>query len=120
MEECPYNKEASEITNLNIDKISILNISGANSDTKLPSINPKPAKEKKKSSKKRCNHPECRKKLSLVDTTMGGCKCEKFFCSLHRDPESHQCSYDWHNTKKNELAKILNSNKCVASKLTAI
>ena len=120
MEECPYNKEASEITNLNIDKISLLNITGANSNIKLSSIKPKPTKEKKKSSKKRCNHPECRKKLSLVDTTMGGCKCEKFFCSLHRDPESHQCSYDWHNTKKNELAKILNSNKCVASKLTAI
>ena len=120
MEECPYNKESSEITNLNIDKIGLLNLTIDNSNIKLPSIIPKPTKEKKKSSKKRCNHPECRKKLSLVDTTMGGCKCEKFFCSLHRDPESHQCSYDWHNTKKNELAKILNSNKCVASKLTAI
>ena len=120
MEDCPFNKEAKEITNINIGKIGIPNLSNGDSNTKLPDITSKPVKEKKKSGKKICNHPECKKKLSLVDTTMGGCKCEQFFCSLHRDPESHQCSYDWHNTKKNELAKILNSNKCVASKLTAI
>jgi len=121
MEDCPYNEQTTEINTLNIEKIGIPNMSNNDTDVKLPSIQSQPCKEKKKKpSKKRCNHPECRKKLSLVDTTMGECKCEKFFCSVHRDPETHQCSYDWHNTKKNELAKILNSNKCVASKLTAI
>ena len=123
MEECPFNEETTQITSLNLDKLSIKSSDYDNKDqdVKLPTIETRVDKpKKKKNSKKRCNHPECRKKLSLVDTTMGGCKCEKYFCSLHRNPESHNCTFDWHNTKKNELAEVLNSNKCVACKLTSI
>ena len=62
----------------------------------------------------------CNKKLSLVDKTMGECKCNNLYCQIHRDSSKHACTFDWHNTKKAELAVQLHSNKCVGSKITAI
>ena len=40
----------------------------------------------------RCN--ECRSKLSLLEKTIGSCKCGMLFCTKHRMPESHTCTYD--------------------------
>ena len=82
----------------------------------LPSI----TKESKKKKKNRCCHDGCNKKLSLVDKTMGECKCNNLYCQIHRDSSKHACTFDWHNTKKAELAVQLHSNKCVGSKITAI
>ena len=48
-------------------------------------------KKKKKKKKKRCAHGECKKKLKLTDMN---CKCNKTFCSLHRLPETHKCSWN--------------------------
>ena len=73
-----------------------------------------------KKKKNRCCHEGCNKKLSLVDKTMGECKCNNLYCQIHRDSSKHKCTYDWHSNKKAELAVQLNSNKCVASKLTSI
>lgn len=74
----------------------------------------------KKKKKNRCCHEGCNKKLSLVDKTMGECKCNNLYCQIHRDSSKHTCTYDWHSNKKAELAVQLNSDKCVASKLTSI
>ena len=47
--------------------------------------------------------PSCNKKLLLTDIT---CKCCKRFCSAHRMPEDHDCSYDYKSAGK----KILETN----------
>lgn len=38
---------------------------------------------------KRCDHEQCRKKLTLTDIE---CKCGKRFCMNHRLPFDHSCS----------------------------
>ena len=45
-------------------------------------------KEKKK--KKRCNHPECKKKLTLTDMA---CRCRKCFCANHSLTELDKCTF---------------------------
>ena len=44
-----------------------------------------------KKKKNRCAFEGCRKKLKLTDMD---CKCKNRFCSLHRLPETHNCSWD--------------------------
>ncbi len=41
------------------------------------------------SSSKKCTF--CSKKIGIVNTF--SCKCNNAFCSIHRMPESHECSY---------------------------
>jgi len=48
-----------------------------------------PIQEKKTIKKTRCFH--CNKKSMIV--TM--CKCERYFCLKHNQPEIHNCSYDF-------------------------
>ena len=75
---------------------------------------------KKRTKTKRCNHGECRKKLSIVDISIGHCKCSKIFCQTHRDASVHQCSYDWHTNTKSKLVKQLIRDKCVKAKTEQI
>jgi predicted nucleic acid binding AN1-type Zn finger protein len=63
---------------------------------------------------KRCNHKECTKKLRISDIK---CKCEFIFCSLHRLPEQHDCSF---NYKSQDFNKIINNMKCISSKIEKI
>ena len=51
-------------------------------------INCTPHKPQK--NKKRCFHPECRKKVSII----GECKCGYIFCAQHRLPEMHHCHFN--------------------------
>lgn len=74
---------------------SNLNINGSQSDNEVP---------KKPKKKKYCCFGECKKKLTLMDME---CKCGFKFCSLHRLPESHKCTYDFKNESKDLLAKRL-------------
>jgi len=60
----------------------------------------KEKKEKKK--KKRCNHPECKKKLTLTDMA---CRCRKCFCAKHRLPEQHNCTFDFKSEKDEDFIK---------------
>ena len=121
MEHYPVNNNSNKTTakilpiNINLPNIPSTPIA----TDKLPNIEKGHTKVKKKS-KKRCNHPDCNKKLSLVDKTIGLCRCNMMFCELHRAPNKHCCTFDWHTCKKNELASELNKNKCVAIKLEAI
>ena len=48
-------------------------------------------KQKKKKKKRICTFGGCCKKLKLSDCA---CRCKKIYCSQHRLPETHQCSWD--------------------------
>ena len=55
-----------------------------------------------KKKKNRCAFDGCRKKLKLTDMN---CKCKKRFCSLHRLPETHNCSWDPKNENEMSIYK---------------
>ena len=42
----------------------------------------------------------CAKKLKLTDMA---CKCQHRFCALHRMPETHACTFDFHGAAKTLL-----------------
>ena len=69
--------------------------------------------ESNKKKKNRC--PVCNKKMGLMPFE---CKCGKMFCILHKDPESHNCTYDFKGKSKERLGTQL--VKVVADKVTAI
>jgi predicted nucleic acid binding AN1-type Zn finger protein len=71
------------------------NINSSELDNEVP---------KKPKKKKYCCFGECKKKLTLIDME---CKCGFKFCSLHRLPESHNCTYDFKKESKVLLAKTL-------------
>ena len=58
--------------------------------------------KKKKKKIKRCALKECRKKLFLTDTP---CRCKQIYCSLHRLPEMHTCSYNFKNETEASFMK---------------
>jgi hypothetical protein len=55
-------------------------------------------------SNNRCSHNQCNKKLLLSDLS---CRCELRFCSLHRQPELHQCSFNYKSYGKEILEKTV-------------
>ena len=59
-------------------------------------------KKQKKQKKNRCY--VCNKKTGLLPFT---CKCnkEKLFCSKHRIPEEHNCTFDWKKETREKLEK---------------
>lgn len=67
--------------------------------------------------KKRCNMDGCKNKLSLIDLSLG-CKCEYIYCTKHRLPESHNCTFDHKSNDKKLLEKTV--QKCVSDKVTKI
>ncbi len=46
----------------------------------------------------------CNKKIKLTDIK---CKCDIFYCSLHKYPEQHNCTYDYKKESR-ELIKKFN------------
>jgi hypothetical protein len=72
---------------------------------------------KKKSKNKRCNHVDCKKKLTLIDLHIG-CKCNNHYCAKHMNPHNHMCVYD---NKKDVKELIGRGNPlCNPSKLVKI
>ena len=63
-------------------------------------VKTKKKKKKKKKRSKRCL--TCNKKVGIVPYT---CRCniEYIFCSKHRLPSKHNCSFDYKNFKKNKI-----------------
>jgi len=57
----------------------------------------------KKSNNHRCT--SCLKKLSLLDQTVGKCKCGGVFCRNHTRPSKHLCSFDFHGENQAILAE---------------
>ena len=46
----------------------------------------------------------CQKKVGIFGVE---CRCNLVFCTRHRLPESHQCSFDFKTSGKNQLSKDL-------------
>lgn len=68
-----------------------------------------------KKKRKCCAAKGCKKKINLLSFT---CKCEKVFCTEHRMPEEHQCTFDW---KKHGQCLIAQKNpQVINSKITQI
>jgi hypothetical protein len=63
-----------------------------------------------------CCKDGCMKRLSL---TAISCKCRNKFCSEHRHPEDHHCSFDFLKNTQDELLKNM-STSVVAKKVEAI
>ena len=55
-------------------------------------------------STKRCNAPDCKRKLMLTDFD---CKCAIRFCSQHRMPETHGCTFNFRAAADVTLTKQL-------------
>lgn len=68
-------------------------------------------------SKKKCPFQNCNKKLQLVDMK---CKCDHIFCSAHRLPESHQCTFDHGMIEWSRLVTKLFDEKVTRPKMTDI
>tara|TARA_Y100000287_G_C13952079_1_gene224617 strand:- start:129 stop:350 length:222 start_codon:yes stop_codon:yes gene_type:complete len=68
---------------------------------------------KPKTKKNRC--PVCNKKMGLMPFE---CKCGKLFCIKHKDPEAHNCTYDYKTNSRIKLEEKL--VKVVNQKIEAI
>jgi predicted nucleic acid binding AN1-type Zn finger protein len=58
--------------------------------------------KKVKKKKKRCNQPECKKKLTLTDMP---CRCQQCFCNKHRLPEQHKCNFNFKSENNEDFMK---------------
>ena len=67
---------------------------------------------------KRCQMKECKKRLLLTDMV---CRCNRYFCSLHRLPEQHNCDYNY-KAENNDTAKktTIDAMKCVNDRVEKI
>jgi len=68
--------------------------------------------EAKKNLHNRCNYINCSKKLKISDLK---CKCDSLFCSAHRLPESHDCSFNYKND--DNKTELIESMRCVSNKI---
>ena len=65
--------------------------------------------------KERCSLDGCNIKLTFTNKYL--CKCNLNFCSKHRLPELHNCTFNHKTINKN---KLVESMKCVNDKLVKI
>ena len=73
-------------------------------------------KKKQKKKKIKCEHPECKKNINTMSFT---CKCGKSFCITHKNPETHQCSFDFRCISDLEKTKLI-EQKCCFEKIKLI
>ena len=64
---------------------------------------------------RRCQQPNCKKKINFTDFK---CKCENYYCSIHRLPEQHGCSFDFKGAI--DIKALVENMKCVASKVPPV
>jgi len=55
----------------------------------------------------RCQHIQCKKKLTLVMEHTNRCHCGNTFCSLHRLPADHSCNADHKEIGRKALKEVL-------------
>lgn len=67
-------------------------ITGFASNTKMQILSLDIPDEAQKKEQRRCGAAGCKKKLTLTDFP---CKCCTKFCSAHRLPEEHSCTFDF-------------------------
>ena len=63
----------------------------------------------------KCNLEECNKKLQLTDFK---CKCNSTYCSKHRLPETHNCTFDYKTSGRYLLDK--QNQPCIAKKILVL
>jgi predicted nucleic acid binding AN1-type Zn finger protein len=90
-------------------KVSVNSIPSADNSSVIKSSPSKIVKKKVT----RCYH--CKKKAGISALK---CKCGELFCSLHRMPEEHSCTFDFKTTDRAKLSQTL--EKVVSSKLLKI
>eukprot|EP00941_MAST-03F_sp_MAST-3F-sp1_P005203 g5203.t1 len=76
-------------------KMSESGIALAHKALEIGSPEIKKKKKKKKKKKNRCAHEGCKKKLTLVEKSVGKCRCGLIFCSQHRYASAHNCTFDY-------------------------
>jgi len=64
----------------------------------------------------RCAFPACKKNVGLLGFI---CKCEKTYCSRHRQAEMHLCTFDYLAESKTNLLKYM-STAVTAAKVEAL
>lgn len=74
---------------------------------------------KTKKKRQRCSHSECKTKLTMIDLGIE-CKCGLSYCSRHRLPEDHQCSYDHGKEEADMISKKLKESACVSNKIIPV
>ena len=70
---------------------------------------------KEETKKNICTFKDCNKKIKITDFP---CKCEKYFCKFHKQPEIHKCEYDYKENDKKQ--KLIESMMCNSSKIQKI
>ena len=72
---------------------------------------------KEQSTSTRCK--TCRKKIPLMMRGMP-CQCGFEYCSAHRLPESHECTFDHRGKHLSNASEKITAMKCVADKVEKI
>lgn len=70
--------------------------------------------------RKTCHFDGCNKQITIIDRSMGKCKCGYMFCQTHRPANldnknhitGHICTYNWHEDDHSKNKNELLSNKC--------
>ena len=63
-----------------------------------------------------CAHDSCKKRLTIAAVP---CKCNNYYCSVHRGNYDHSCSFDYKNEHTKNLLKTMSSS-IVAEKLARV
>lgn len=67
-----------------------------------------------------CQFKDCLKRIKLIEQILGKCnKCSHYYCVKHRLLEAHACAYD-SKCKKEDIAKYIETHKCVKDKVVKI
>jgi len=69
-----------------------------------------------KTKSKRCALDTCNKKISISNEYE--CRCNLFFCPLHKFSKDHNCTYDYKKDQQDKLEKA--NPKICAKKLDKI
>ena len=64
----------------------------------------------------KCNYKDCNKKLKISSLK---CRCGNFYCTQHRLPEMHECTFeDSEQDKKRQ--KTIDNMLCISKKINKI
>ena len=86
-------------------------------ENEIRQINQSTCETNKTKPKRRCPVDGCGKKLQLTDME---CKCGVIHCTMHRLPETHECTFDHKVVEGAKLATRLMQEKTVAAKVVSI
>ena len=64
-----------------------------------------------------CPREGCGKRVLPTDMP---CRCKVRFCTAHRHPESHDCSYDFRGKHLESVGAIADRMRCDSAKLQTI